>query len=156
MTTVHGMFKKRATANLRAIYGRLVGWTKPAARPPVRGAIADVAMTKAALVAENALLRQQLIVFQRQVARPVFTPRDRVLLVLLARLVRGWRAALLVVQPATVLRWHRQGYRLVWRMKSATAAKRPQVPEETVVLIKRMASSLSERSGRSVSWVVID
>ncbi len=91
-------------------------------------------------MAENALLRQQLIVLQRQVARPTFTPRDRVLPVLLARLVRGWRAAPLVVQPDTLLRWHRQGYRLVWRAKSTAAAKRPQVAEETVALIKRVAA----------------
>jgi len=59
--------------------------------------------------------------------------------VLLARLVRGWQAALLIVQPETLLRWHRHGYRLVWRARSATAAKRPQVAPATVTLIKRMA-----------------
>jgi putative transposase len=75
--------------------------------------MADVAKGKAALMAENALLRQQLIVLQRQVTRPAFTPRDRLLLVLLARLVHGWQAALLIVQPDTVLRWHRHAFRLV-------------------------------------------
>jgi len=44
-----------------------------------------------------------------------------------------------LVRPDTLLHWHRQGYRLVWRAKSATAAKRPQVAPETVALIKRMA-----------------
>jgi len=92
------------------------------------------------LTAENALLRQQLIVLQRQVKRPVFTPRDRLLLVLLARLARGWQTALLIVQPDTLLRWHRQGYRLIWRFRSTSAAKRPQVAPETVALIKRMAA----------------
>ncbi len=135
-----GMLKKRMEAPLCAVHTRLLQWTKPATRTPVRGVVADVTMSKAALVAENALLRQQLIVLQRQVTRPALTPRDRVLLVLLARLVRGWRTAVLIVQPDTLLRWHRQGYRLVWRAKSAAAAKRPQVAEETVVLIKRMAT----------------
>ena len=105
----------------------------------MRGAVANVAMSKAALVAENALLRQQLSVLQRQVKSPAFTPRDRVALVLLARLVRGWRAALLIVQPDTLLRWHRQGYRLIWRVRSVTALKRPQVSAATVALIQRMA-----------------
>jgi len=50
--------------------------------------------TRAALMAENALRRQQLIVLQRQVRCPLVTPRDRVPLVLLARLVHGWRNAL--------------------------------------------------------------
>jgi len=90
-------------------------------------------------VAENALPRQQLSVLQRPVKHPTFTPRDRVALVLLARLTRGWRDALLIVQPGTLLRWHRQGYRLVWRVRSATALTRPQVPAATVALIKRMA-----------------
>ncbi len=104
------------------------------------GAINDVARSKAALMAENALLRQQLIVLQRQIQRPAFMPRDRVLLVLLARLVRGWRSVLLIVHPDTLLRWHRQGYRLVWRARSAATTKRPQVAPETVALIKRIAA----------------
>jgi len=139
MTRILGMLQKRANVILRAVHTRFLRWTKPATRTPVRGAIADVTMSKAALVAENALLRQQLSVLQRQVTSPAFTPRDRVALVLLARLVRGWRAALLIVQPDTLLRWHRQGYRLVWRVRSATALKRPQVSAATVALIKRMA-----------------
>ena len=117
----------------------------------MRGAVANVAMSKAALVAENALLRQQLIVLQRQVKRPAFTPRDRVALALLARLAHGWRAALLIVQPDTLLRWHRQGYRLVWHVRSATALKRPQVSAATVALIKRMAEEKRQMGGRSAS-----
>jgi len=79
-------------------------------------------------------------VLQRQVTRPAFTPRDRLLLVLLTRLVLGWQATLLIVQPDTVLRWHRHAFRLVWRAKSTTALKRPQIAPETVALIKRMAA----------------
>jgi len=94
----------------------------------------------AALMAENALLRQQLIVLQRQVTRPAFAPRDRLLLILLAHLVHGWQAALLIVQPDTMLRWHRHAFRLVWRAKSTPALKRPQIAPATVALIKRMAA----------------
>ena len=43
----------------------------------------------------------------------MLTPTDRIPLILLARLVRRWRAALLIVQPAPLLRWHRRGFRLV-------------------------------------------
>ncbi len=45
------------------------------------------------------------------------------------------------MQPDTLLRWHRQGFRLVWRAQSAAGAKRPQVPDETVVLIQRLAAA---------------
>jgi putative transposase len=81
-----------------------------------------------------------VIVLRRQVARPAVTPTDRLLLVLLARLTHDWRSALLIVQPDTLLRWHRHAFRLVWRVRSATARKRPQAAPETVVLIKRMAA----------------
>ena len=71
------------------------------------------------------------------------TPRDRVLLVLLASRVRAWRQALLIVQPETLLRWHRQGFRLFWRRKSRTAAPtaKPKVAPETIALIKEMATA---------------
>jgi hypothetical protein len=54
-------------------------------------------------VAENALLRQQLIILRRQVKRPACTKRDRMLLVLLARIVSTWKQALFIVQPETLL-----------------------------------------------------
>jgi putative transposase len=129
-----------ARACLRAARQRLMVCLKPATSTPVGGAFGDLARTKAELVAENALLRQQLLVLRRQVKRPALTPADRLRLVLLARLARGWRAALLIVQPGTLLRWHRLGFRLVWRAKSAAGRKRPQVPDETVALIRRLAA----------------
>ena len=140
MTTILDMLKKRADATLHRVHTRLLRWTKPVTGTPLRGAVADLTMSKAALVAENALLQQQLIVLQRHVTRPAFTPRDRVLLVLLARLARTWRSALLIVQPHTLLRWHRQGYRLVWRVRSAAGRTRPQIAPDTVALIRQMAA----------------
>jgi len=140
MATIFGMLKKHAAATLRVVHARLLRWTKPATRTPVRGALADVTMSKAALVAENALLRQQLIVLQRTVTRPAFMPRDRVLLVLLARLVRSWQATLLIVQPDTLLRWHRQGY-LCWPKSTSgpTAAR------------CKGGTTIDRRAGRSVA-----
>ncbi len=69
----------------------------------------DLARGKSELIAENALLRQQLIILRRHIKRPRYTKTDRLLLVLLARAVRAWRQALLIVQPETLLKWHRQG-----------------------------------------------
>jgi uncharacterized protein YcbK (DUF882 family) len=92
------------------------------------------------LVIENALLRHQLVVLRRTAARPTFTPLDRGLLVLLASWLRTWADALLIAKPETVLRWHRQGFRLFWRRKSTAASRKPRLAEATIDLIKRMAA----------------
>jgi len=139
-TTIATAIRRRAQATLRAAHRRLLAWTRPTTGPFVGGAVGDLARTKAALIAENAFLRQQLVVLARQVKRPAPTPADRLRLVLLARLVRGWRAALLIVQPATLLRWHRQGVRLVWRVRSTAASKRPQVSGAIVAAIQRLTA----------------
>lgn len=66
---------------------RLLQWTRPTSRSFLTGTLTDLARTKAELIAENALLRQQLIILSRQVKRPTCTRTDRLLLVLLARTV---------------------------------------------------------------------
>jgi len=113
--------------------------TTPAVGTLAVGSVADLSRNKAALIAENALLRHQLIVLRRQVARPRLTALDRFLLVVLASKVRFWRSALLIVQPETLLRWHRLGFRLVWKARSRPAATAPRVPADTVALIGDMA-----------------
>jgi len=60
-------------------------WTRPLNTSLLLGTLADLTRGKSELVAENALLRQQLIILRRQSKRPVCTKRDRSLLVLLAR-----------------------------------------------------------------------
>src|SRR5438552_6761297 len=94
----------------------------------------------AAVSLENVALRSQLAVLQRSVARPKECRRDRLFWVCLSRLWTGWRSSLLILQPATVLAWHRQGFRLYWRWKSRTrAAGRPPIDREIRDLIRRMA-----------------
>jgi len=89
---------------------------------------------------ENVALRQQLAVLQRSVPRPKVCRRDRLFWVWLSRLWTGWRSSLLIVQPATVLAWHRKGFQLYWRWKSRTrAAGRPPIDREIRDLIRRMA-----------------
>src|SRR5207302_125620 len=76
------------------------------------GLAVDVVRGRAGLVAENALLRQQLIVAQRKIAGRVrWAPWQSFTMGLAARLVPAWRDATLLVQPATILRWHRAGFR---------------------------------------------
>ena len=85
----------------------------------VVGLAADVLRRRAGLVAENALLRQQLIVAQRKIAGRVrWAPWQRFTMGLAARLAPAWRNATFLVQPATILRWHRAGFRVFWRGRS--------------------------------------
>ena len=87
---------------------------------------------------ENALLRHQLVVLDRAVERPRLTATDRGLLILLASRLRTRASALVIVRPETVLRWHRQGFRFVWRRKSRAATHAPRLPRETIALIWQM------------------
>jgi putative transposase len=91
------------------------------------------------LAAENLFLRKQLAMFQERKAKPrrPDTP-IRIALVLLSRLF-NWRDTLVVVQPQTLVRWHRQGFRLFWRLKSRPG--RPPIPIELRQLIREMAMS---------------
>ena len=86
-------------------------WTKPVTATLVTGALADITRSRADLIAENVMLRQQLIVLNRQVNRPQLSNGDRIRLVLLARCTQFWQQALLIVQPDTLLRWHRDLFR---------------------------------------------
>src|SRR5262245_12374589 len=74
--------------------------------------------TRSALVLENLALRHQLAVLQHTARRPRLRPSDRVFWVLLSRLWRGWAEAVSFVEPETVLRWHRTGFRRFWTWKS--------------------------------------
>lgn len=105
----------------------ILKWTKPSRISPLLGTVTDLARGKPELAAENALLRQQRIILRRQIKRPIYTKTDRLLLVLLAKAVRAWRQTLLIVQPETLLRWHRQGFRLFWKHKSKPKSTQAKV-----------------------------
>ena len=96
--------------------------------------------SRAALVAENLVLRQQITVLQRSVRRPRLRRRDRAFWVLLSRLWKEWSSLLVIVQPETVIRWHRQGLKLYWRWKSKrTTTGRPPIDAGVRALIRRMS-----------------
>jgi len=128
MTMAHLLteLKRVAGACLRTADQCFIGRTAPAVGTLAIGSVADLSRSKAALVAENTLLRHQLIVLRRQVARPRLTALDRFLLVVLASKARFWRSALLIVQPETLLRWHRLGFRLCWKVRSRPATTTPR------------------------------
>lgn len=89
------------------------------------------------LVAENLALRQQLAVMKYQRPRPRLSDGDRFFWVLLSRIWSGWHESLHIVQPETVIRWHRQGFRYYWRWKSRHRG-RPKIDPEIRALIHRM------------------
>jgi len=124
---------------LRSLNDRFVAWTTPDTTSLLLGMLTDLTRIKSELVAENALLRKPLIILRRQVKRPACAKMDRILLMLLARMVRTWKQALFLVQPETLLRWHRQGFKLLWKYKSRATSAKPKISAETIALIKEMA-----------------
>jgi putative transposase len=125
----------------QAIKRSLRQLTKPDTHSLALNAVLDMTRSRSELVLENALLRQQLAVLQRQAQRPKLSWRDRALIVFLASKLRSWRQALIIVQPDTVLRWHRDLFRRIWKRKTKPAKKpgRPPLAKEVVALIKQMA-----------------
>ncbi len=92
------------------------------------------------LLLEILALRQQLAIYRRSGMRPRLRVRDRVFWVGLKRFWSGWRTALVIVQPDTVARWHRAGFRLFWRWKSRSRKNgRPRVAHEIRELIRRLS-----------------
>ena len=90
------------------------------------------------LAAENLFLRKQLAFYvERKVKPRRLDDAARIVLVLLARVLE-WRQVLVIVRPATLVRWHRQGFRLFWRWKSRRPG-RPRLPAQTQRLIADMA-----------------
>lgn len=138
LVTTFKTFLNRIAQNVHASF---INWTAPLKPVALDNNLADVFKSRAGLLAENALLRQQLIVLRRQVAKAKFTPLDRIVLVFLARVVKGWQQTLLIIQPATLLRWHRQGFKLLWKLKSSPKNKhrQPRISQETIALIKKMS-----------------
>ena len=122
---------------LESIYRRLL---HPPPSALVRGTLNDFTYTKAQLIAENALLRHQLGILHRQLRKPTLNRRDRFWLLLLTSRLATWRDALLIIQPQTLLRWHRAGFRLFWRWNSKAKPIDLRLAPETIALIQQIAS----------------
>src|SRR5947209_4929767 len=93
-----------------------------------------------ALVAENLLLRHQLAVLTRPTRkRPRLRARDKLFWVVVRALHRDWWRHLVLVRPESVIRWHRQAWRLLWRWRSRGPIGRPRLSAEVRELIATMA-----------------
>jgi putative transposase len=94
--------------------------------------------SRTALLAENALLRQQLIVLHRAAPHPRLKARDRLAISAATKLIPSLLAAVAIVRPETVIRWHRSFWRLLWCRRSRRPVGRPPIDAETRALIRRM------------------
>ncbi len=92
------------------------------------------------LAFENLLLRQQLAVMKQSCQRPSLSPADRRFWALASRVWPKWRDALHIVQPDTVIRWHREAFRRYWTHKSKRKG-RPQLDADIRMLIRQMCQA---------------
>ena len=136
-------FRRRLESVLASVLHPLeaswIRWTQPSGDRLLRSTLTDLTRSRRELIAENAFLRQQVIVLKRQKPHPSVTRFDRTLLVVLASTVQGWKDSLLLVKPDTLLKWHRAGFRLFWRQKSHGKPRTPRISTEAIALIKEMA-----------------
>ena len=106
----------------------------------VLGLIRATVRDREALVAENLLLRHQLAILTRPTRkRSRLRARDKLFWVVIRALRRDWRRHLVVVRPGSVIRWHRQAWRLFWRWRSRGPIGRPRLRAEVRQLIASMA-----------------
>src|SRR5437867_5784900 len=95
-----------------------------------------------AVALENVALRQQLSILRRTLRRPHLSMSDRLFWMLLAKAWRDWRTTLIVVQPDTVVRWHRQWLRRRWTWRSTrTRPGRPSTNATVRTLVGKMAAA---------------
>src|SRR5580765_5528087 len=106
----------------------------------IRSMLLGLFRSKTSLEAEILALRHQLNVLRRtSPRRPVFSNFDRMIFVCLYRIAPRILDAITIVEPETVIRWHRAGFRSFWRWKSSRRAGRPSVPPEIRRLIREMS-----------------
>jgi transposase InsO family protein len=113
--------------------------TPPRQAGEIAAIAVDAMRSRRELVLENAVLRHQVNVLRRRSKRPKLHLIDRLKLLVGARWLPSWRQAIVLVQPETVLRWHRAGFRRFWRRRSRPRTRSP-LPPETIDLIRDMAA----------------
>ena len=94
------------------------------------------------LTAENLALRHQLIVLKRNHNRPQLKERDRVFWKVLSNIWPSWRDSLVIVQPETVIRWHKRAFRFYWRHKSGRGKPgRPRMDVEVKSMVLKLSAA---------------
>ena len=101
----------------------------------------SVFQTQRELAFENLALRQQLAVMKSQQPQPRLSIGDRRFWLFLSRFWGYWRQALIIIQPDTVVRWQRKGFKYYWTWKSRRNRGRPKVDKEIRLLIRQMSQA---------------
>ena len=98
------------------------------------------------ILIQNLAFRQQISIYLRTVNRPKIRDRDRFFWMWLSRLWPEWKTHLVIVQPETVLKWHRQGFSRFWRWKSRSRGKpgRPRISKEHIEIIRKISTDHPE------------
>jgi len=97
-------------------------------------------VNRSSLILENLALRHQLAVQERTIKRPKLRNKDRLFWAWLSQIWPDWKSALIIVKPETVIKWHRQGFKLYWRWKSRPhSVRRPKVKKAIRDLIRQMS-----------------
>ena len=101
-------------------------------------------VSSAAVSLEDVALRHQLAVLQRSVGRPRLHQRDRLFWVGLSQLWASWRTSRVIVQPATVLAWHRHGFQPYgrWKSRRRSMGRPPHGPRERTWSRRRIRAEL--------------
>jgi len=106
--------------------------------PTLRSAL----RTRTDLALENLALRQQLAALRQQPKRPQVRFADRLFWAWLSRFWGRWREALVFVQPETVIRWHRRGFKRYWTRRSRRRGLgRPGIDRQAKELVERIATA---------------
>ena len=109
------------------------------------GVLLRLFRSRQTVMIENLALRQQLAVFKRQRRRPRLGTMDKLFWVILRRFWSLWKEAVIVVTPDTVVRWHRGGFQLYWRLISRMrkpVGRRPVTKEMRELIFKMVAAYL--------------
>ncbi len=107
---------------------------------PFLSVLRDTLRGRAVLQLELLALRHQLATMKRTSPRPSLQSADRLLWVILSRILPNWREVLVIVRPETVIGWHRKGFRLYWTWKSRRhRGGRPAIPRDVRALIRRVS-----------------
>ncbi|HJX63446.1 MAG TPA: hypothetical protein VJ860_05770 [Polyangia bacterium] len=101
-------------------------------------ALCDLFRSRSALLAENTLLRQQVILLHRATPHPRLKARDRFIIGAITKLFPSLVAAVPIVRHDTVIRWHHSLWSLIWRRRSRRPVGRPPIDADTRALIRRM------------------
>ena len=116
----------------------------------INGLLAD----RSRLALENVALRQQLAVLRRSVKRAKIEDSDRIFWILVRRLLDTWRDTLMIVEPETVIAWHRKGWRYYWDRKSKQGKLgRPKIYSEIIELIRRMSRENVTYVKLKIMWI---